>query len=313
MDESGSFQPPRLKIGAAATLTGVSPGRLRHYQRLGLLRPRLSPSGYRYFSASELVTILHIDLLRSLGMGLEEIRASLPGGSVGSLRQALERHRDALTAQRLRLDALIGAVQQALDSPDASPEQVAAFLASSHSTPGESLGIFGRLSRPLSEAAAARWEQILGGGWELPVPAIFGRMLLPPRVSETLEALALAPGNERLFARVRSLAEAIVGMVLGGGSEHGQARQLARSWVESFSTEPLPDPVQAALDATVPRIRELAVLNQGFQLWAEAISPQAASVLRLIQEEARARGYRVLGVLLAGPTAPQGRSPKLLP
>ncbi|MHB1527468.1 MAG: MerR family transcriptional regulator [Candidatus Dormibacteria bacterium] len=298
---------PRLKIGEAATLTGVTPGRIRHYQRLGLVSPTQSASGYRYFNAQDLVRILQIDLLRSLGMGLEEIRASLPGtADPRSLREALERHRDTLRTERARLDGLLAAVQTALEAPGASAEAIAAFLASAHSTPRESLGIFGRLSRPLSAPAAASWQRILGGGWELPVDPIFARMLLPPQVTEVMEQLAQAPGNEILFDRVRGLAAAIVSLAQAEVPDRGLARECAVQWIRSFELDPLPEDVQSALDRTLPRVRELDMLNQGFQLWAESISPVAATVLRLIQEEAKSRRYRVLGVLPARGGQPQG-------
>jgi DNA-binding transcriptional MerR regulator len=310
MDHSGPAAPldePSIKIGEAAILTGVTPGRIRHYQRLGLLSPTQSASGYRYFTASELVRILQIDLLRSLGMGLEQIRASLPDGEDnGSLRTALERHRDTLLAERSRLDGLLTAVEMSLAAPEANPEMIAAFLASAHSTPRQSLGIFGHLTEPLSEEAAASWQSILGGGWELPVPPIFGRMLLPRQVTAVLEQLAKAPGNQVLFERVRALAVSIVGLAQSDSPSREDARKLAGAWVLSFDSDPLPESVQAALDQTVPRIAELDVLNQGFRLWAESIAPAAATVLRLIQEETRHRGYRVLGVLIARPGGAKG-------
>jgi DNA-binding transcriptional MerR regulator len=291
---------PRLKIGDAAKLTGVTPGRIRHYQRLGLVNPARSPSGYRYFGAGELLLLLQIDLLRSLGMSLAEIAGSLPRlGAEGSLRPALERHRGTLEQERSRLDRLLRAVEHALESEVASPEAVAAYLAVAHSTPRESLGIFGRLRRPLSEEAAGEWADILGSGWELPVSPILGRMLLPDPVTEVLERLARAEGNEVLFQRVRELATAILG--LSDPATRSTPRQVAADWVQALTSDPLPKEVQEALRETVPQIRELEVLNQGFQLWAESISPAAAMVLRSIQQLARRRGQLVLGVLLVPP------------
>ncbi|MHB1501889.1 MAG: MerR family transcriptional regulator [Candidatus Dormibacteria bacterium] len=296
----GQDLSPRLKIGEAATLTGVTAGRIRHYQKMGLVAPAQSQSGYRYFNASDLVRILQIDLLRSLGMGLEEIAKSLPQESApSSLREALERHRRTLATERDRLNSLLVAVERALETPGASAESVAAYLASAHSTTRDSLGVFGRLTAPLSDLAAASWEQILGFGADLPVPAIFGRMLLPPQVTEVLEQLAVASGNEILFERVRGLASEILSLSSGPGADRTAAREVASRWLASFDSDPLPEAVESALNSTVPRIRELAVLNQGFQLWAESISPMAATILRLIQDEARRRGFLVLGVLPA--------------
>ena len=299
MGSSDLEAAPRLKIGDAAKLTGVTPGRIRHYQRLGLLNPARSPSGYRYFGAGELL-LLQIDLLRSLGMSLAEISGSLPRlGAEGSLRPALERHRHTLEQERSRLDRMLHAVERALESEEAGAEAVAAYLAVAHSTPRESLGIFGRLRKPLSEEAAGEWADILGGGWALPVSPILGRMLLPDRVTEVLERLARAPGNEVLFGRVRELAASI--LALSDPTTRKTPRQVATDWVAALTSDPLPEEVQQALRETVPQIRELEVLNQGFQLWAESISPAAASVLRTIQQLARRRGQPVLGVLLVPP------------
>ncbi|MFZ0995508.1 MAG: MerR family transcriptional regulator [Candidatus Dormiibacterota bacterium] len=296
-----------LKIGEAATLTGVSPGRIRHYQSQGLVRPSRSLSGYRYFNADDLVRILQIDLLRSLGMGLTDIRASLPGESHGeSLRSTLAIHRNTLRAERDRLDRLLAAMEMALRSEDASAESVATLLASANSTPRDSLGIFGRLSRPLSEEAAVIYQEILGGGWGLPVPSIFGRMLLPPPVSDLLEQVAHAEGYQDLFRRVRDLAVEIISLATLPAPDPNAPVELARRWLERLLTDPLPAEVQTALDRTVPRIHELEVLNQGFQLWAESISPQAAEVLRALERLAQSRSLLVLGVLVAQPARRRG-------
>src|ERR1035437_1610702 len=296
-----------LKIGEAATLTGVSPGRIRHYQSQGLIQPARSLSGYRYFSADDLVRILQIDLLRSLGMGLSDIRNSLPGQlQEDSLRAALKRHRTTLQAERDRLGRLLAAVDLALESEDASAESVVTLLASANSTPRDSLGIFGRLCKPLSEEAAGIYQEILGGGWGLPVPSIFGRRLLPASVTELLEQVAHAEGYQELFRRVRDLAVAILQLSSPPSPGPSHPQKLALDWLESLTGDPLPEEVQSALDQTIPRIRELEVLNQGFQLWAESISPPAAEVLRSLEEEVERRALMVLGVLVA---IPQRRRP----
>jgi DNA-binding transcriptional MerR regulator len=300
-----------LKIGEAATLTGVSPGRIRHYQSQGLIHPARSLSGYRYFNADDLVLLLEIDLLRSLGIGLAGVRDSLLGRpGANSLLQTLRQHRTTLQAERDRLERLLAAVDLALESEDASSESVAALLASANSTPRDSLGIFGRLSKPLSEDTAAIYQEILGGGWGLPVPSIFSRMLLPAQVTELMEQVARAGGYEELFHRIRELATAIVALASQSMPSPEAAQHLALKWLDSLELEPIPREVQSALDRTLPRIRELEVLNQGFQLWAESISPLAAEVLRAMDTEARHRSRLVLGVLVTTPVRrrPPGRT-----
>lgn len=300
-----------LKIGEAAILTGVSAGRIRHYQSQGLLQPARSLSGYRYFSADDLVRLLQIDLLRSLGMGLSDIRNSLPGPvQDDSLRNTLQRHRTALQAERDRLERVLVAIDLALESEDASAESVATLLASANSTPRDSLGIFGRLSRPLSEDAAQIYQEVLGGGWGLPVPSIFGRMLLPAAVTELLEQVARAQGYQELFRRVRDLAVAILGLPTPPSTGPVSPERMARDWLQSLGMDPLPAEVQLALDQTIPRIRELEVLNQGFQLWAESISTPAAAMLRSLEAEAHRRGLSVLGVLVAEPQRRRTNRPR---
>ncbi|HUY61019.1 MAG TPA: MerR family transcriptional regulator, partial [Candidatus Dormibacteraeota bacterium] len=65
-----SAPPARLTIGDVAALTGITPGRIRHYEARGLVSLAHAPSGYRFFRAADVLRLLHIDLLRSLGFGL---------------------------------------------------------------------------------------------------------------------------------------------------------------------------------------------------------------------------------------------------
>ena len=131
-------------------------------------------------------------------------------------------------------------------------------------------------------------------------------MLLPAPVSDLLEQVAHAKGYQHLFRRVRDLAVEIIGLATLSDPGPSAPADLASRWLESLLTDPLPAEVQAALDRTVPRIRELEVLNQGFQLWAESISPQAAEVLRTLERLAQSRSLLVLGVLVAQPTPRRG-------
>ncbi len=292
--------PRLLKIGEAAALTGVSQGRIRHYQRRGLVRPGRSLSGYRYFGADDLLRLLQIDLLRGLGMGLEEIRRSLPGQlEPGSLGELLRQHRATLLEERGRLQRLLDAIDAALETPGASAETVASLLAAANARPGESLGIFGRLSRPLSAEAAQVYRGLLGGGWGLPVPSIFGRLLLPAQVSELLEQVARAPGHPVLFQRIRLLAAEIVRLAQDPDPGPAAAAELAEGWLRELASDPLPQDVQRALDSTLPRIGQLDLLNQGFRLWASSISPLAAEFLLRLQAAAGQRAMLVLGVLVA--------------
>lgn len=91
-----------LSIGEFARLAGVSVRMLRHYDRLGLLRPqRVDPhSGYRWYSTVQLERANQLIALKDLGFTLEQVGrlldVDLPGEAVAVL---LRRRRDELSEQ----------------------------------------------------------------------------------------------------------------------------------------------------------------------------------------------------------------------
>ena len=90
-------------IGAFSRLCGVSSKALRAYDAIGLFRPAWvdAESGYRRYSPAQLPEIRRIAALRSMGMSLPEIGASLRGGG---LREALAVRRAALERERAEVD-----------------------------------------------------------------------------------------------------------------------------------------------------------------------------------------------------------------
>jgi len=303
--------PSPLTIGQVAALTGITPGRIRHYEQRGLVRLAHAESGYRHFAAQDVLRLLHIDLLRSLGMGLDEIAASLRPGPDG-LRDALGRHRDTLARERQRLDRLLAAVDTALRDPDLPPDRMVARVASAHR---ESLGIFGRLAAPLSDGAADAYRLLLGGDWGLPVPELFGQMVLPAAVTDLLERLVQVPDHVVLFERMHQLATRILALV-AEEPHSAAADDLAVAWVRSQVRDPLPEAVARLFREALARTPSVAVLNRGFEVWAESISPLAAQVLRTTAREARRQGQITLAVVVVprrapGPAAvPRGLAPR---
>lgn len=70
--------PPPWKVGALAKRTGVSVRALHHYDELGLLSPsHRSASGYRLYTAADVVRLQQIRSLRMLGFSLEQSREFL--------------------------------------------------------------------------------------------------------------------------------------------------------------------------------------------------------------------------------------------
>lgn len=79
-------------IGEAAGLLGITPKAIRHYEKRGLLEhPGRSGSGYRLYTAGDLLRLHHIKGLRSLGLSLERIKGIVgEGGSEVELETVLE-------------------------------------------------------------------------------------------------------------------------------------------------------------------------------------------------------------------------------
>ena len=72
------MRPPPWKVGELAKRTGVSVRALHHYDELGLLSPsHRSASGYRLYTAADVVRLQQIRSLRMLGFSLEQSREFL--------------------------------------------------------------------------------------------------------------------------------------------------------------------------------------------------------------------------------------------
>ena len=98
------------RIGEVADRTGLTRRTLRHYDDLGLLVPATRSSGdYRLYDESDLLRLLQIQNLKSLGLSLPEIAAALadPDLDAGStLRSHLMALEESLEAQHRLIDRL---------------------------------------------------------------------------------------------------------------------------------------------------------------------------------------------------------------
>ena len=100
------------RTAAFAALAGVTSRALRHYDRLGLLKPKRSSAGYRIYSERDLETLEEIVALKFIGVPLKEI-AAIRRRSRGSFVDVLHAQRDALEARRTTLTRAIAAVAAA--------------------------------------------------------------------------------------------------------------------------------------------------------------------------------------------------------
>jgi DNA-binding transcriptional MerR regulator len=98
-----------MSVGQLARRAGLTTKALRHYDRIGLLRPALvHASGYRWYAPDQVATAARIALLRSVDVPIEEVRRGLETGDLS----------DVLAEQRRRLEARLTRVQRDLHTLD---------------------------------------------------------------------------------------------------------------------------------------------------------------------------------------------------
>jgi DNA-binding transcriptional MerR regulator len=279
----------QLLIGDVTALTGIASGRIRHYEKVGLLRAEYLSNGYRVFDVDQVLELLRIDLMRSLGVGITDIQRLLDGGQT-TLAGLLEEHRTLLVRERERLDQLIAAIDAATDTGADVDEHLLRRLATRHR---DSIGVIGRLTAPLSAPVTAMYAHLFDE-WQLPVPALFGQMALPPAASTLLEQLAETPGHQVLFDRLRKLAGDVVAL----DERESAATELAQSWIDRQLADPLPDDVVAVLRGVQPLLTHDPVIVQGFRAWAGSISPAAARFLDEIARQTARRGLQAVSVIV---------------
>ncbi|MBM2620312.1 HEAT repeat domain-containing protein [Actinoplanes sp. LDG1-06] len=144
-----------MLIGDVARRSGVSTRMLRHYDRLGLVRPTGRTVGnYREYSGDDIRRIFHVESLRSLGLSLRQIASALedpdftPAALVGDLirwtEERLDREQELLrrlkavdaTAPADWTDVLrIVELMHGLGSDDAARRQQAVL------TPADDVGV----------------------------------------------------------------------------------------------------------------------------------------------------------------------------
>jgi len=124
-----------MRISELARRTGVTVHALRHYERLGLLLPARSASGYRDYPESMRREVVFIAMARRIGFSLPAIGELLPAYRAGRLSitrmtDALEERAAALGQEIARLQALRAQVMEHAawvraqrPQPDATPSK----------------------------------------------------------------------------------------------------------------------------------------------------------------------------------------------
>lgn len=108
------------RIHEFATLTGVSVRALHHYDRLGLLKPRRTASGYRLYADGDAAVLEQIVALKFIGVPLRDVKRLLRTAP-GEFKKVLAAQRTLLEEKRRRLDLAIAAIRQAQDVDASRP------------------------------------------------------------------------------------------------------------------------------------------------------------------------------------------------
>lgn len=108
----------KLKIGKMAELNGVTEQTLRHYDKMGILKPCYidSQTGYRYYDSKQSIVLDLIHYMKSMGMSLEEIRNQLNTLDMDYMKSMLHQQISAIDKKIIELNDQKVKISHALDS-----------------------------------------------------------------------------------------------------------------------------------------------------------------------------------------------------
>jgi len=237
-------------IGDVARRSGVSARMLRHYESLGLVRPKgRTDAGYREYSSEDIRRIFHIESLRSLGLSLSEVRRVLdgPGFSPSELVDDLIRRTRERIASQTELLTRLRRIDAAGPADWADVLRIIALL--------QALG---------SESATRRQRGALSSGERDPVP---------------VEALAEAVLNETdpnvagalRWALARSGEDGLAPLAEALGAPEAEVRERAVQAIAEIAGDGATALLRDALTDSAVAVRRRAALALGSRGVAEAI------------------------------------------
>ncbi|HKW97691.1 MAG TPA: MerR family transcriptional regulator [Bryobacteraceae bacterium] len=112
MEKKGIRVARLYRVQEFASLAGVTVRALHHYDRLGLLRPRRTDSGYRLYRLTDLERLEQIVALKCLEIPLKQIKILLDRDGL-EISDALRCQRRVLESKRRLMDRAIAAIRDA--------------------------------------------------------------------------------------------------------------------------------------------------------------------------------------------------------
>ncbi|GAF45321.1 DNA-binding transcriptional MerR regulator [Rhodococcus wratislaviensis] len=262
-----------MLIGEVSRRCGVSARMLRHYDRLGLVKPTGRTSGgYREYSADDIRRLFHVESLRTLGLSLNEAKRALdePDFAPADLVGDLIRH----TRQRIAAEEeLLGKLERVDAASPAEWEDV--------------LRIVGLLRALESESAARRQQAILSQSENssLPVEALVEAILSEddPNVAGALQwSLARVAG--------RGLADLANGL----DAEEVDVRRRATAAIAEIQTPEATVQLRRTLDDSDATVRGNAALALGSRGSVDSIP---ALIEMVVEGRRDVEAAEVLGLL----------------
>lgn len=246
-----------MLIGEVSRRSGVSTRMLRHYDRLGLVRPSVrSSGGYREYSGDDIRRLFHVECLRTLGLSLGDVKRALddPAFAPAQLVGDLVRHTRARIAAEQEL-------LRSLERVDAAaPERWS-----------DVMGIV-VLLRALESESGNRRQQAVLAGHEGAVPV------------DALVAAALAEDDPNVagalrWSLARSSREALPALAAGLGDPAAEVRRRAVLALAAVTDPAAVAPLRRALADADPVVRDRAALALGARGVVDAVPALVAMVV----------------------------------
>lgn len=101
-------------IGEASAITGVSAKTLRYYDDIHLIVPerRNSQNNYRYYRKDQIIQLIVIRKLRSMGCNLKSIKAVVEKNDLDTLRSHVNVRMEAVREEVLQMQELLESLQE---------------------------------------------------------------------------------------------------------------------------------------------------------------------------------------------------------